>query len=387
MDRISTFNPNRLRAARVYEGMSIAELSGLIGVSKQVISQYENGKAKPSLETLLKIMNVLNFPREYFYLPDRNNSRVGGAFFRSALTATKITKDSQIEKLESLTEAFTILDEYIDFPKLNIPVFEIEKLDLSEIELIAEQTRQYWGLGLEPINNIINLLERNGVIFSSFETTSHKIDAFSQTQLVHDEERFFIILGSDKQSAVRRHFDAAHEIGHKILHSHIESIDDLTKEEYRDMERQADYFAASFLLPRSKFLSDLVSPVNLNQFVELKKKWKVSIGAMVIRAYLLGAINYNQYQYMMRQMSKNGWRTKEPLDDVLVVPDPTVLRKAVDLLLMNNVIKAKDILQRLGLPQNKAESILNLKKGSLVDKSANEDKIIKLAVRQSIKSS
>lgn len=381
MERLNKFNPNRLKSARLYEGMSIAELASQIGVSKQVVSQYENGKANPSLETLMKIMGVLKFPREYFYLSDREQIRLGCTFFRSALTTTKIIRDSQIEKLLSLTEAYSLLEEYIDFPKLNIPSFEIKNLDSSEIEEIALKTRMAWGIGEEPINNIVYLLEKNGVIVSTIETSSQKVDAFSHTQIINGAERFIVILGNDKQSAVRRQFDAAHELGHRILHSDFESIDDLSKDEYKEMERQADQFAASFLLPKNAFLKDLAYPKTLEFYVELKKKWKVSIGAMLIRAYHLEAITYNQYQYLMRQMSTKGWRTKEPLDNVLVPHAPTALRKAVDLLLLNNVISAREILQRLGFPQSKAENLLNLSKGTLTDREVSEENVVTLAVK------
>ncbi|WP_340701369.1 XRE family transcriptional regulator [Brevibacillus borstelensis] len=381
MERLNKFNPNRLKSARLYEGMSIAELAAQTGVSKQVISQYENGKANPSLETLMKIMGVLKFPREYFYLPDREQIRLGCTFFRSALTTTKIVRDSQIEKLLSLTEAYSLLEEYIDFPKLNIPSFEINNLDSNEIEKFALETRKAWGIGEEPINNIVFLLEKNGVIVSTIETSSQKVDAFSQTQMINGTERFFVILGNDKQSAVRRQFDAAHELGHRILHSDYDSIDDLSKDEYKEMERQADQFAASFLLPKNAFLKDLAYPKTLEFYVELKKKWKVSIGAMIIRAYHLEAISYNQYQYLMRQMSTKGWRTKEPLDNLLVPHAPTALRKAVDLLLLNNVISAREILQRLGFPQRKAESLLNLSKGTLIDREATEENVVPLTVK------
>lgn len=381
MERLNKFNPNRLKSARLYEGMSIAELAAQTGVSKQVISQYENGKANPSLETLMRIMGVLKFPREYFYLPDREQIRLGCTFFRSALTATKIARDSQIEKLMSLTEAYSLLEEYIDFPRLNIPSFEINSFEPSEIEKIALETRYAWGIGEEPINNMVYLLEKNGVIVTTLETSSQKVDAFSHTQIINGSERFFVILGSDKQSAVRRQFDAAHELGHRILHSDYENLEDLSKDEYKEMERQADQFAASFLLPKNAFLKDLVYPKTLEFYVELKKKWKVSIGAMIIRAYHLEAISYNQYQYLMRQMSTKGWRTNEPLDNVIVPHEPTVLRKAVDLLLINNVIRAREILQKLGFPQSKAESLLNLSKGTLSDQESDEEKVVTLSVR------
>ncbi|WP_205628910.1 helix-turn-helix domain-containing protein, partial [Acinetobacter baumannii] len=48
MENLNRFNPNRLKFARLYEGMTTSELANHIGVSKQMISQYENGKSAPS---------------------------------------------------------------------------------------------------------------------------------------------------------------------------------------------------------------------------------------------------------------------------------------------------------------------------------------------------
>lgn len=94
-------------------------------------------------------------------------------------------------------------------------------------------------------------------------------------------------------------------------------------------------------------MKDLILPNNLDFYIELKKKWKVSISAMIVRAYQLKAINYNQYQYLMRQISKKGWRTKEPLDDVIQVTKPTVLRKAVDVIKSNGVLTGDQFMQQL----------------------------------------
>lgn len=43
-------------------------------------------------------------------------------------------------------------------------------------------------------------------------------------------------------------------------------------------------------------------------------RWHCSMQAMIYRAHQLKAITDNQYQYMMRQVSKKGWRTNEPGD-------------------------------------------------------------------------
>ena len=137
------------------------------------------------------------------------------------------------------------------------------------------------------------------------------------------------------------------------------------------MEEQANDFAAAILLPRDAFLADVSQyPNKLDFYVELKKKWRVSISAMIIRAFRLNAITHNQYQYLMKQLSKRGWRTKEPLDDIIKISKPTVLKKVVDILLVNNILTESQIIEELSnyglaLPAEEIEILLGLEQGML----------------------
>ena len=149
------------------------------------------------------------------------------------------------------------------------------------------------------------------------------------------------------------------------MHTWIIDIEELSKEQYREIERQADYFAACLLLPRESFIKDLHHYNRIEFYIELKKKWKVSMGAMIVRAYHLDVINYNQYQYLMRQMSSKGYRVNEPLDDLINVSNPTVLEKAIKLLLANDILTAKRILDYLELPKEKVDSLLGLEEDTL----------------------
>lgn len=380
MKRIKQFNPERLKAARIYEGLTITDLANAINVSKQAISQFEHGKTQPSLETLLQLMRVLNFPREYFYGQDPNNVQVGSTFFRSSATTNKKVYNSQIEKMKLFSKIYSFLEEYIDFPALNLPKVDEYKDDYTDedIEDLAKLIREYWGLGDGPIPNIIYVLEKNGLIVSSLSANQEKIDAFSQKQIVDGKERYFIVLGNDKKSAVRRQFTAAHELGHLIMHTWVTDIDELSKEQYRELERQADYFAACLLLPKESFMKDLYHYNRIEFYIELKKKWKVSMGAMIVRAYHLGVINYNQYQYLMRQMSSKGYRTSEPLDDLINISRPTVLEKAIKLLLTNDILTSKEILDYLELPKEKVDSLLDLEEDTLNFNNTNSS-LIKLS--------
>jgi len=107
--------------------------------------------------------------------------------------------------------------------------------------------------------------------------------------------------------------------------------------------------------------------------VQLKKKWKVSISAMIVRAFHLKILNYNQYQYLMRQISKKGWRTGEPLDNVIQVPKTTLFKKAIELLIENEILTGEKILQKLSalnlsLNRSDVETLLELEENTLQDK-------------------
>lgn len=370
MTGINNFNGDRLKAARIYRGRTISDLANEVGVSKQAISQFEKGKANPSFETLFGLINVLGFPREYFYEEDKDEIKVGNTYFRALLTTNKKDRLAQIEKIKLLAKIYKFLDGYIEFPKLNIPRFE---QGLSNIELIAKKVREYWELGDKPISNMVRLLEKNGLIVSAFSTEGNVIDAFSQQQLINEEEHYFIVVGDDKKSAARRQFSTAHELGHVILHDWSYDMNEISREDFRKMEKEANQFAAEFLLPREAFIKDLIYANKLEFYKELKKKWKVSMSAMIMRAYQLGQINNNQYQYMMKQMSKKGWRTKEPLDNVLQISKPTVLKKAIELLIANDVLTGDEILQQLSyyqltLDRREVEKLLGLEEDTLASK-------------------
>ncbi|GJM78296.1 hypothetical protein HMSSN139_07920 [Paenibacillus sp. HMSSN-139] len=269
MSVLRVFNGDRLKAARVYRGKTIAELADEVLVSKQSISQYENGKANPSLETLLKLISTLGFPREYFYEKDNESIKVGTTYFRALLSTNKKDRLSQEEKTKMVARIYHTLNQFIQFPRINIPP---KREGLNDIETIAQYTRDYWKLGTEPIPNMVYVLEKNGFIVTSFGTDNANIDAFSQRQEVAGDEYFFIVLGSDKSSASRRQFDAAHELGHIMLHDWNTDLELVSREEFRQMENEAHQFAASFLLPKETFLKDLILPNNLDFYIELKKE-------------------------------------------------------------------------------------------------------------------
>nr|WP_279326104.1 ImmA/IrrE family metallo-endopeptidase [Bacillus sp. FJAT-47783] len=280
----------------------------------------------------------------------------------------------QYDRVKYLTIIRALLEEYVDFPELDVPDFS--ERDTDNVEDIAERLRNSWGLSDKPIKDIVYLLETKGFVISSLNLDKKSIDAFGSQQEVNGKQYYSIVLGNDKKSFYRRQFDVAHELGHKVLHDPYLNLDDLSKEEFKQIEQEANDFAAAFLLPRESFFRDVsIHSNDLMYYKTLKKKWCVSIGAMVMRAYKLGAISDGTYQYMQRSISQKGWRTKEPLDDIKDIREPVSMKQAVELLIENNYITGDEFMYKLSkhyglsLFREEIEELLGLEKGYLETES------------------
>lgn len=387
------FNGKRLKNARLFRGLTLTELANRTEISKQSISLYENEKNIPEHMRVQKLASTLNFPYDFFFQKDTFETITDVTYFRSLTSATKMSRTAQSIKLDYVAKIYEVLYEYIDFPPLNLPDVEFDGTDdefddkgLEEtqlqIELIAEHVREIWGLGDNPIKNLQFTLEKNGIIMTGFDTLEDKIDAFSQRTTVNNQDMYFIAVALGSKPEGRILFDMAHELGHILLHPWSENLELITKEEFKAREKQANMFASALLLPRSSFGKDVQAyPTDLKYYQFLKKKWKASIQAMVYRTNQLGIITDNQFQYLMRQVSKNGWRKKEP-GDVAHKLNENIFQGAIDLLIKEDILDPKTILQTfkqhgITLYRQDIEELLHLKEGTLYFEES-KPKIIQL---------
>jgi Zn-dependent peptidase ImmA (M78 family)/transcriptional regulator with XRE-family HTH domain len=359
--------PARIKQARIARGLSLAELSIILGVSSQAISQYELGITKPSMAVLMKMIELLDFPFAFFTKPKNpsNPAYSGSAInFRSLKNTAKKLKDAFATRIEWVDEIYHFLKQYIDFPRVDLPkldnLISSSELDNETIEAVARTVREHWGLDNGPIPNIVSLLQEKGFVVSRFSFKHQKVDAFSQWL----NNVPYIILGSDK-SAVRSRFDIAHELGHLILHSHVDQ-ESMKKNQILDrLEQEANYFAGAFLLPAESFGSEVMS-TSLDYFIISKKRWKVSIQAMIMRCRALDLLSESQVRYLFVQINKRGYRKNEPLDDVIIFEQPYLLKQAIQLLMENNVIVPHALLDEIALNKNEVDDLCCLPESMLV---------------------
>ncbi len=354
----------RLKAAREARGiMTAAELAKRVGVTRAAISQYERGDQSPSPDVLASISDVLKLPSQHFL--QTGCSSVEPVFFRSLSTATKTVRRQTERRYEWLRAVCHFLQTRLKFPVVDFPILSRANdpalISSDDIEEAATQARRHWGLSEGPISNAAWLLENKGAIVVRADLGTNDLDAFSQWPL--EDDRPYIILGTNKGGVTRSRFNALHEVAHMLLHRSITAESLAVPGRFQLMEQQAHRFAAAFLLPAEAFRRD-VPFVSLDALKNLKPHWRASISTMLHRLVELGAVNSADARRHWINLSRRGWRTHEPFDDTIEGEEPRFLRRCFELLLKNGV-KPADVALGTRLQVRDIEELANLPIGML----------------------
>ncbi len=356
-DRSTGFVPGRLAEARLALQVSRAELARDLGMSGQAIGFYETGERRPDMSVLLRIAERLEQPVSFFLKksPPADFNR-GTRFFRSVGSKSNKINHALDVKAKWLWELVMSVAEEIKLPNHALPDVDPPRSEggyrLEEIETVASRVRRAWSLGDGPIANAIALFETHGIIVTRFELGSDKIDAFS----CWIRQRPYIFLGSDKKSCCRSRFDAAHELGHLLLHTDIAQEDIEDKSVRQRIEREANLFAGAFLLPRVSMLREFYS-TRLNHLEGMKSRWRVSMQAIAHRAKEIDLIDEYQYILFRKQVSANNFAKSEPLDREIPLEQPQWLLKCWNVFAEKRDIAAAGVEDELGFTLDRVMSL------------------------------
>ncbi|MBC7905604.1 MAG: ImmA/IrrE family metallo-endopeptidase [Rhodospirillaceae bacterium] len=366
--------PSRFRDARRAKRMTQEELGSKVGVSRQAISSYEAGDKTPEPSTFLKLTEALDQPTSFFTKEDlKTFGDFGPRFFRKSGPETVRRNDACTVLGEWFVQIASYLDDYVNYPPVNLMRASASdtsgRYSLEEIEEIADAFRRHCGLGPGPISNVAALLESKGVAICHYQITEERIDAFS----FWNGNRPFIFMASERESGARVRFDLAHELGHLILHRWIEPQELLDPKLLKVIESEADRFASAFLLPRSSFPNEVFT-ARLDAFVNLKRRWGVSIQALVYRCRDLELIDDAQFTNLYKQISFRKWRKKEPLDDPkeMKIENPKLLRRAIELVLESGKKHPEDLCAEMAFNPSLIETFCNLPQGTLSPRPTDE---------------
>lgn len=296
------FEPERLRVIREARGLTKTELANQLSMSISSLSQYESGKITPSPDSVASLAGALAIPEEFLTSEAPVKIDLDDCHFRRQSGVPKKEQRKAVSWGVLALDLFREADRYVALPDLSLPDYsESRPFDGEEIESIAKDVRYKWDLGFGPLSNIVWLVEQLGVPTIELSDCDDRLDAFS----AWTSYRPMVFFTTAKDSPSRRRFDAAHELGHLVLHRD-------TDPGQKGVEDEAFRFASSFLLPAEPFKSEVPSQLSWPKLREMKKRWKVSLAALVYRAHELGIYSESTRSRAFAQINIRGWRRNEP---------------------------------------------------------------------------
>lgn len=303
----------RLRLARGASGLSLRRLELEIDnlVTAQAISKYERNEAMPSSGTLIALADALDVSVDYL-VGDQEMVLEAVDFRKKAITSKR--QEAQVEaKVLSMLEPYLAIEELLDLPSLEwdkprdapYPVVN----DLVEADRGARALRYHWGLGIEPVPNLVEILEERGIKVLATELAG--IDGLTAQVRRAGGALVPVVVVNSTDWGERQRFTVAHELGHMLLS--VRS--GLTNQA---AEKAANRFAGAFLMPAAALWSEVGkrrTSVGWGELFQLKQLFGVSVQALTYRCKDLGIFSQTLFRRLFNEFEHQGWRHppyKEP---------------------------------------------------------------------------
>ncbi|AYW47332.1 MULTISPECIES: helix-turn-helix domain-containing protein [Tetragenococcus] len=359
------FYGKSLQLARMLHGLSRKELGERLNVTEQSIWQFEKQMTEPSFENVLQLKNILQVKSSFFFeqstvtqtFPENNIA------YRKADVVSRKKTNSEVVYLNFVAEIIHYLEGFLNVPPTTLITLRKKVIEHLPSELTNAAIKKTAVLAREFLNicsdngNLLLSLEKSGIHVLE-KNVGGKADAYSAWST---KDVPVIVLGI-KKSAVRRNFDLAHELGHLLLHAHVDFLM-LENNERAQVEREADYFASCFLLPAQtvkKEFEGIKKISNPDSYIPLKLKYHVSIQALEMRAYKLGFLTPKQHSYFYRQISLNDYKLEEPLDREIALKRPGKIRSIFHMILNNHITDLQSIEEHFQVERSLLEEMFSI---------------------------
>jgi Zn-dependent peptidase ImmA (M78 family) len=337
----------RLKIARAASGLSLRDLEAAIRnlVTAQAIGKYERDEDMPSSGVLSALAGALNVSEDYLLASD--DMVLDGVEFRKKQIASKREEAFVQGQTLHLLERYLTIEQVLglssvewDSPREGpYPVKEV-----ADAENAARAIRVHWGLGIDPIPNLSELLEERGVKVLSAELTD--IDGLTATVRRKNGAPIPVIVVNKNAWSERKRFTLAHELGHML----VECAPGVKAEDV------ANRFASAFLMPVEALWREIGkhrTMISIGELLALKQLFGASIQAITYRCHELGIISDASYRRLFRVFNENGWRKppyKEPGEIDPSKEEPKRMERLCFRALAEGIVSESKAAELLGIP-------------------------------------
>ena len=294
----------RLKLARRAAGLSLRGLADAIDgrVTAQAIGRYERNEAMPGSAVLIALAVALDASVDYL-LGDPQLVLEDLAFRKNAFATRRSEAQVEAAVLARL-ERYLAIEDILGLSSLDwnksrdvpYPVFR----DLTDAERGADALRMHWGLGIDPVSNLVELLEEQGV--KVFAVPLDNIGGLAAIARRSGRGDVPVVVVNQNDGGERQRFTIAHEVGHMVL----------AVSPRIDREKAAHRFAGAFVMPAEALWHEVGKrrkSVSIGELLELKRLFGVSVQALTCRCRDLGIFSQALYDRLFDAFKRAGWRT------------------------------------------------------------------------------
>jgi Zn-dependent peptidase ImmA (M78 family) len=248
------------------------------------------------------LSEALQVPIDYFFRD--SNIKLCNVEFRKKSKFNK--KDIQqikefvIDYLERYIEIERILNVRYEFTN---PLEKIVINKIDDIEIASQELRRNWEIGMNPVLNLIEMLEDKGVKIVEIDADQ------SFDGLATWVENFPVIVVNKNIDLVRKRFTVVHELAHLLL-SFSENLNE------KSIEKLCHNFAGAFLLPEvslKNYLGVKRSHISIQELIDIKEYFGISIQAIVYRLFNLNIISKDTFDEFFIKLNKENQRDESNL--------------------------------------------------------------------------
>jgi len=260
-------------------GLTIPQLSAMMGMGTAGLSNLLNGKAEPKSSTLIKLADALSVPFDEL-LADA--PKLSSLRFRTAKT---LSGRERAERDQLRHDTAIWLSDYCFLEKelKKEPSYLLDAVLDKDPSSAAMEARKVFGLDpTDPVYDISELMERAGIKLRIRPYGFKKTFGLS---IGNEAGGPGIVINSEQGIPIERQvFTIAHELGHLILHK--TSYKAPEEIENKGEEDEANLFAGIFLVPDAALEKEWDESKGLafvDRVLKVKKIFKVSYKTILIR--------------------------------------------------------------------------------------------------------
>ncbi len=331
----------RLKSARKMAGLSLQELaeSMIKPVSRQAINKYEQGRMMPDSEILLSLASALKVRPDYLF---RESMPLDSIEFRKHTVLPEKEKEKVKAQSSDMLERYIELESCLGIDSsFRNPLAGMRVSSTDEIEALADRLRQEWCIGVDPIPDVVEMVENFNirVVMLNSHPAFDGLSAWSGVVP--------LIVFNKARDKVRRRFTVLHELAHLLLAFQAGSV--------KENEKLAHVFAGAFLFPKDSFIKAFGTTrthFTVRELLEMKEYFGLSVQDLMARAKNLGIITDSVYKRFYIAWSP--YRTEEP-GEYRSKEEPSRFRQLLDRAVAEEIITISKAAELAGMSLNELQ--------------------------------